>query len=322
MPAAVLDSLAVEAADRSRKGRGKRPGIEPWQLLVVDDQQLNLMLIAGYLADDVYELHLAESAEAAWALLTGTASRFDLLILDRMMPGMDGLELMRRMKAQERLRHIPIIMQTAAATPDEVAEGIAAGAFYYLTKPYAREALLGVVRAALDSIRLAAEIRTQSAQQRERARLIRHVELRCASLDDVSAATALIASMCREPAAAAVGVMELMLNALEHGNLGIDCEEKRRLKREDCWEQELERRARLPENRDKVVRVEVVRTSDAIHIRIEDQGRGFDWRKYYELDPKRAFDPNGRGIAMARMLAFSDLRYEGRGNVVTGSIPA
>ena len=54
--------------------------------------------------------------------------------------------------------------------------------------------------------------------------------------------------------------------------------------------------------------------------RIVDQGDGFDWQKFLEFDPERAFDPNGRGIAMARLTSFASLAYEGRGNIVTATV--
>lgn len=51
-----------------------------------------------------------------------------------------------------------------------------------------------------------------------------------------------------------------------------------------------------------------------------DQGDGFEWQKFLSFDPDRAFDPNGRGIAMAKMMSFSALDYEGRGNIVVARV--
>jgi anti-sigma regulatory factor (Ser/Thr protein kinase) len=53
---------------------------------------------------------------------------------------------------------------------------------------------------------------------------------------------------------------------------------------------------------------------------IVDEGQGFDWRNYLDLDPRRAFDPNGRGIAMARSLSFESMEYNERGNEVRVTI--
>jgi len=53
---------------------------------------------------------------------------------------------------------------------------------------------------------------------------------------------------------------------------------------------------------------------------VADQGQGFNWRSFLEMDPLRAFDPNGRGIALARMLSFSNICYEGCGNTAVATI--
>ena len=68
------------------------------------------------------------------------------------------------------------------------------------------------------------------------------------------------------------------------------------------------------------VEVEFTRDANAIRITITDQGEGFDWETYLTLSPERALDNHGRGIAMARLLSFSDLEYRGRGNQVAVTI--
>ncbi|MCB1917743.1 MAG: response regulator, partial [Rhodocyclaceae bacterium] len=119
-------------------------------ILVVDDEPFNREILAEVLDDPAYRISVAEDGGQAWDRLTADGESFDLVLLDRMMPGMDGLEVLRRMKDTPRLRDLPVIMQTAAASPDQVREGIAAGAYYYLTKPFELETLLTIVRAALD----------------------------------------------------------------------------------------------------------------------------------------------------------------------------
>ena len=69
------------------------------------------------------------------------------------MPNMDGMELLGAIKAEARFRDIPVVMQTAASEPEEVLEGIKAGVYYYLTKPYEQEMLLGIVGSALRDAR-------------------------------------------------------------------------------------------------------------------------------------------------------------------------
>jgi hypothetical protein len=89
---------------------------------------------------------------------------------------------------------------------------------------------------------------------------------------------------------------------------------------EGRWQEEVERRLGLPAYRERFVEVLFERIPQAIRFTIRDQGEGFDWRKYLDFDPARIFDPHGRGIAMARMMSFSALEYQGNGNTVLATI--
>lgn len=290
------------------------------RVLVVDDEPVNLDIVSEYLDVFGLDLDLVGCPEDAWLRLQREDADYSLAILDRMMPRMDGIELLRRIKSHPRLKSMPVIMQTAATAPDQIAEGIAAGAFYYLTKPYAGEALVGVVRSALESVDMAQMLREVTERDTRCARMLQRAEFACVDLSDVQACTAMLASMCPDPATVAMGIKELLVNAVEHGNLDISYEEKKALRLADGWEAEVSRRAALPENRGKVVRVSLERRPGLIELLITDQGRGFDWRKYLDLDHRRAFDPNGRGIAMARMLSFASMEYAEPGNQVRATI--
>lgn len=290
------------------------------RVLVVDDEPVNLHIVSEFLDGFGLDLELVECPEEAWSRLQREDVNYSLAILDRMMPRMDGIELLRRIKSTPRLKAIPVIMQTAATAPDQIAEGIAAGAYYYLTKPYAGEALVGVVRSALESVDMAALLREVTERDTRCARMLRRAEFACVDLSDVQACTAMLASMCPDPAAVAIGIKELLVNAVEHGNLGISYDEKKSLRLADGWDAEVARRAALPENRDKTVRVELAREPGQIELVVTDEGQGFDWRNYLDLDHRRAFDPNGRGIAMARMLSFASMEYIEPGNRVRVTI--
>lgn len=129
------------------------------------------------------------------------------------------------------------------------------------------------------------------------------------TLDEARHLAASLAARFPDPGAAVLGLVELMVNAVEHGNLRISTAEKADLLRRGVWEEEVKRRLLLPENAVKRVRVELCREPHALTLLIRDDGPGFDWKQYFELDPARAQEPNGRGIALARQLAFPDLEY-------------
>jgi len=129
-----------------------------------------------------------------------------------------------------------------------------------------------------------------------------------------------LAAAYPEPERVVVGLTELLVNAVEHGNLGITYREKAALLESGQLQAEIERRLALPELATRRVKATLHRTDDAVVTTIEDEGEGFDWRPYDDYDPERALDPNGHGIAIARGVSFDEVTYRGRGNVVVALV--
>ena len=94
-----------------------------WNILVVDDEIFNLEIISEYLDHSHFNLVTAENGQAAWDQLEQEQS-FDLILLDRMMPIMTGMEFLHKVKTDPRFRTIPVVMQTAAAAQEQVQEGL------------------------------------------------------------------------------------------------------------------------------------------------------------------------------------------------------
>lgn len=109
--------------------------------------------------------------------------------------------------------------------------------------------------------------------------------------------------------------IELLVNAVEHGNLGISFEEKSGLILDGMWEDEIEYRNNLVENKGKKVHVKVNKDRKNITLSIKDDGKGFDPTPYIKLAPERAHKVNGRGIYLAS-LEFDKLEFFGNGNEV------
>jgi len=125
---------------------------------------------------------------------------------------------------------------------------------------------------------------------------------------------------CNDPGRVLVGLTELLVNAVEHGNLGISHDEKRDLLAQDAWEDEIEKRLADPELSHRSVTVAFERVGEGCRFDIADEGAGFDPSAFLEFDPSRMMQLNGRGIAIACSMGFDDVRYVGRGNRVIATI--
>jgi class 3 adenylate cyclase/CheY-like chemotaxis protein len=117
------------------------------RLLVADDNPLNVDILRTRLAAHGYEILTAGDGEAALAL--AKEQQPDLLLLDIMMPGIDGLEVCRRLKRDPALPFMPIILVTAKADSRDIVAGLDAGADEYLTKPVDQAALVSRVKSML-----------------------------------------------------------------------------------------------------------------------------------------------------------------------------
>jgi hypothetical protein len=231
---------------------------------------------------------------------------------------MSGIEFLEWVKGQPSFEHIPVIMHTVLAGPDQVREAIDAGAFYYLPKPATREVIHSIVRSAVADSRDRKHLLAKLRKSETSLRNLVEGHFRFRTLSEGEQLAVNIANSCPDPERAAM-VMEIITNAIEHGNLGMTYGEKSKLMEEGTWYAEVERRVLQPENAAKFVDIHVKRNASSMTVLIEDQGRGFDFRKFLTLDEKRLLDNHGRGIAIAR--AYLEIEYQGSGNKVLVTIP-
>ena len=117
------------------------------KILVVDDEEDILELVRHHLKREGYEVRCAESGEQA--LQTAKSESVDLMILDLMLPGIDGLEVTRRLKNDPRTQHIPILMLSAKGEESDVVTGLELGADDYVTKPFSPRILIARARASI-----------------------------------------------------------------------------------------------------------------------------------------------------------------------------
>ncbi|MBV8680731.1 MAG: response regulator [Aquitalea sp.] len=290
------------------------------RLLLVDDEPFNLELLSELLQAAGYDTICAQDGNQAWEILQQQGSTLSTVLLDKMMPGLNGFDVLKRIKNTPELNFLPVIMQTAINSPASVQEGMEAGAFYYLTKPFSRDMLLAVVEAARSHWDRHQAFRELAKQHLDALAHLQQAEFRLRTLKEAQTVTALLARTCQQPEKVATGLFELMVNAIEHGNLAISYQEKTRLQAEGEWEAELERRLNDPELGQREVSITFLRQPGWLNFTIQDMGAGFDWQQYEDSPAASLLASHGRGILIARKLSFDHVEYQGKGNHVVARI--
>lgn len=159
------------------------------RILIVDDQASARELLKGFLFPEGYELAFASSGFEALAHLSNFKP--DTLLLDVMMPDMDGFEVCRRLKADERWSHVPIILVTALDNPEDLVRGFEAGADDFLHKP-------------VKSLELRVRVRSMVRIKKQFDQLQASLKLR----EDMAA---MIVHDMRSPLTPILGISELLL---------------------------------------------------------------------------------------------------------------
>lgn len=285
------------------------------KILTVDDEQINLAILSEYLESAGYDFILASDGVEAIEIME-KSDDIDAVVLDRMMPRLDGMGVLKWIKQSEIYKNTPVIMQTAAATSEQVLQGIESGVYHYLTKPYSEPLFLAVLKSALDSTKDFHETTSEFKKMRNGLAMCSDARFSFQNLSEAQDLSLVIANFYPDPSKVILGINELLVNAIEHGNLGIAYEEKKQLLLSGKWHSEISNRILLPEHRNKYATASFARNEKELSLNITDEGIGFDWSRYLDFDPKRMMDPNGRGIATAKNGCFDELEFLGSGNQV------
>lgn len=133
-------------------------------IMVIDDTHASLKLLADILSAEGYQVRPADSGELALASVA--ANPPELILLDILMPGMDGFEVLRRLKQREASRDIPVIILSAVMETEQRVESLQLGAVDFITKPFQREELLARVQNYIELRRLHVQAEDRAAELR------------------------------------------------------------------------------------------------------------------------------------------------------------
>ena len=238
-----------------------------------------------------------------------------LVITDIKMPRLNGLEFMRL--ASQDFPDTPFIVTSGHGTKKEIIQALKQGALDYFEKPFGIKEISSSVR----KVKLLADEGHKTVQA---YRNLVKKSLLFEISNDIELVQPLVGGLtdeiklsCRIPRShlpgIRMGLHELVVNAIEHGNLELDSE----LKRRNDYLDFLKKRSLEPRFRERRVTIEVVIAAEAFTCVIRDQGPGFDWRSLPDpSDPENLFKPHGRGIIMAGNF-FDEFFFNESGNQVT-----
>lgn len=281
------------------------------KVLAIDDDAINLDILREYCQNSCY-ITAIEDPNEAWRLLQ-EGIEVDVILLDRMMPKMDGLLLLQMIKRDPKLYNIPVIMQTSASSQAQIHEGIQSGVFYYLTKPYSQDVLLSLIKAAFHERSAKKKIGELLNEYTGALVGLHEATFHFSTVDEARSLATLIGSSLHNPNTAISALAELLINAIEHGNYNIGYEQKKIWKQQNIWEEKLQA---LQNTYTKPAVLKLAKQGKTFVITIADNGAGFDYRKYIEPNISNLTDPNGRGILMAINANFVCVEYLFSGNVV------
>ena len=323
------------------------------KILVVEDESEVREDIVEVLELEGYDV--VEACDGLDGIKQAVKHNPDLIISDVSMPKLDGLNFFKKLHADHPdTSDVPFLFLTAHADRESELTGREMGASDYLTKPVDFELLLARLKSQLVSSQKASRqinrklkellketggigILTSSGNDQkmfddlltryqkvlddltEPLTALQNLDYALASYKTPKEAkniAMVLSKACPNPETAAMGYIEIFVNAVEHGNLGLSYEDKTRLLNDGTWQDEIERRLKLEKYKDRKVSLTLERCNGQLRVQVKDEGDGFDYEQYMELDPKRMGHLHGRGIAFANTISFNSLCYQGNGNQV------
>lgn len=214
---------------------------------------------------------------------------------------------------------LPVILLLTQKQRDRLDDKVRQRVNFCLIKPVSKKLLSTIVQAASAEHARIADLRNEALRRKSAIGKLVSGEFEIRTLEETRNLATMLSLACPIPENAAIGMAELMVNAIEHGNLGIGFGLKSKLLSKGEWHSEITRRLNLEENRGKKVIITLKKTSTEIEFRVIDEGAGFN-RNAVMSGISDPFRTHGRGILIAETQCFDSLEYQGRGNVAVGII--
>lgn len=258
---------------------------------------LNLKLVVC----SSYDQHLIESTDLALIVLS----------LNK-----DGLDQLVRLKRKSITEWIPVVLINDSEDTTMHEEALKKGAFDIYQASYSSRDLEPILASGLNLSITFNKFNKNIAEHHQFFKYINSLDLQFKTIEEAHITAKSLSFLCEDSNKVAMGLSEIFINAIEHGNLGISYEDKTYHQEHNTWKMEIESRLKMSQYREKVVSVTAARIGQIIEFTVTDEGLGFDFSQFIFKVPEDLNSSHGRGITMARMIAFDHLEYIHPGNCV------
>jgi YesN/AraC family two-component response regulator len=283
-------------------------------ILIIDDENQVRDVINITLTENGYKAYEAENGKKGVELFMNRNP--DIVITDVNMPEMSGIEVTKKIK--ELKADTDVVIMTGFGTEELVVDALRSGASNYIKKPIDLKELLSI----LDNIILKRE-------NRKRFEVLKDIVVKESKIlilgnnisnlwGTVNQALFNVPNSLSEGSLEGLklGLYEILLNAIEHGNLGITYDEKKEALNRNIYNEVIDKRLREANKQGKVVNVQCNYSTEELTIEITDQGEGFNYDILPLLtDPDTILSAHGRGIILAS-LYYDNIEYKKPGNRV------
>lgn len=286
---------------------------EDIKILIVDDDENNRFCATHNLKRFIGYPNFAEADDGNTALeYLAQNHDVDIILLDRMMPGLSGIPTMQKLNADPAYKNMIVVFQTGEVSKEDKQECINAGSLYLLQKPYDDICMAELLRTISHHVRANRNIRKKLANG-QKAEDTASFQLKTfAEAEDVAANLAL---HYPEPEKIYDAIYELLINAIEHGNLELGYEAKRKALKQGDYMEEINKRLEDDKYKTRHVTASIIKDGSKLVLTIKDEGKGFDRSTVLSFGPDRLREPNGRGIFKAEQI-FAKMEYAGKGSEV------
>ncbi|SCA54860.1 putative CheY-like receiver and GGDEF domain-containing response regulator [Candidatus Terasakiella magnetica] len=286
-------------------------------LVVSDNSDFHNQIVSS-LDGETIKTRFVNSLDDCEPLLLEKENNISTIICDIPTELFDFERKLRVLKRKDHGKYIPIIgLVNETRDKSEIARQLF---FHILPLPLHEHMLAHTIEAGKSDFRRYQSLLGEVSSRTSAIGLIKSGDFTLKTLQQAEALTTMLSLACPDPSAVSLGLSELLVNAIEHGNLEISYTEKSQLLETGKWDDEITKRLSDDKYKNRFVEVVFDRQEDHIDIVIRDHGNGFDWHKFIDSDPDKFTSKHGRGIAIAIAMGFNKLSYNEKGNQVTATI--